>query len=128
MKKNILKTIIFIQTLVYFFSPTLLLAQQKATVENISNNVNPVKDKAGVSNKNLDVLAGDIIQVLFQVLSVVFLILMVYGGIMWTTARGDSEQVDKARNTIFNSAIGLFISVAAYALTTFVTNLFLGGG
>lgn len=108
--------------------PGFVFAQQKATVENISNNVNPVKDKAGVSNKNLDVLAGDIIQVLFQVLSIVFLILMVYGGIIWTTARGDSEQVEKARSTIFNSAIGLFISVAAYALTTFVTSLFLGGG
>lgn len=128
MSLRAIKTKISILVLTTVLFPMSLLAQQKATIQNIKGKINPVKNSSGVAEKSLEVLAGDVIQVIFQVLSVAFLVLMVYGGVMWMTARGDSDQVEKARSTIINSVIGLLLSVGAYAITYFVTNLFLGAG
>lgn len=54
----------------------------------------------------------------------IFLILMIYGGYLWMTARGAEEQIGKAQKIIFGSVIGLVVIVAAYAITAFVTGQF----
>jgi len=45
---------------------------------------------------------------------------MVYAGYLWMTARGESDQVDKAKKIIVQSIIGLVITVGAYSITAFV--------
>ena len=59
----------------------------------------------------------------------IFVILMIYAGILWMTAGGNEKQVEKAKNIISRAAIGLVIVVSAYAVTYFIfTNLPGGGG
>lgn len=77
--------------------------------------------EAGVpTNRNLQQLAGDIIGTALSFISVVFFMLMIYGGFLWMTARGNSDQEGKARDTIFGAVIGIIIVLAAYAITSFV--------
>jgi hypothetical protein len=45
---------------------------------------------------------------------------MIYAGILWMTAQGNEQQVTKAKQLMFNAAIGMIIIFAAYALTTFI--------
>ncbi|OIO07622.1 hypothetical protein COX68_00255 [Candidatus Falkowbacteria bacterium CG_4_10_14_0_2_um_filter_41_15] len=65
-----------------------------------------------------------IITVALSFLGVIFLLLMIFGGILWMTARGNEKNVDKAKSIIFDSIIGLVIVIAAYAVTYFVTSIF----
>lgn len=74
------------------------------------------------AGKQLPILVGRIIRVLISLLGIIFLVLMVYAGFLWMTARGESEQVDKAKNIIRQSIIGLIIVFLAYALTGFIIN------
>jgi RsiW-degrading membrane proteinase PrsW (M82 family) len=53
---------------------------------------------------------------------VVFLILIIYGGILWMTAAGNEEKVKKAKELITEALIGLVIVLAAYAISYFVLN------
>jgi uncharacterized membrane protein len=53
-------------------------------------------------------------------LGVVFLVLIVYAGALWMTARGEEKQVGKAKDVLSNAIIGLFLVLAAYAVTNFV--------
>ena len=53
---------------------------------------------------------------------VVFLILMIVGGLMWMTAAGNDERVNKAKSLITNAVIGMVIVFSAYAITYFVTS------
>lgn len=84
---------------------------------------------AGVpTSRNLQEIVGDVIGTILSFISVIFFVLMLYGGFLWMTARGESSQVDKARDTIFGAIIGIIIVLAAYAITQFVfSNLGPGG-
>ena len=63
---------------------------------------------------------GNIIRVLLGLLGIIFVVLMVYAGFLWMTARGDSKSVDKAKDIIKQAIIGLIITMLAYAITGFV--------
>jgi len=66
--------------------------------------------------------AGRVINVALSVVGLVFLILMLYGGYLWMTARGKEERLNKAKETIEASIIGLIIVLAAYGITYFVVS------
>jgi hypothetical protein len=55
---------------------------------------------------------------------IIFLFLLIYGGIFWMTARGNESQVEKAKNIITNSLVGLIIVLLAYAISVFVIKIF----
>ena len=50
----------------------------------------------------------------------VFFALFVYGGFMWMTARGNTQQAEKAKTILTNTIIGLVIVLTAYAITRFI--------
>ena len=63
-----------------------------------------------------------LISFILSLVGVIFLVLMIYGGITWMTASGNDKQVEKAKGTISRAAIGLIIVILAYAITFFVVN------
>lgn len=65
---------------------------------------------------------GTVVKGLLSIVGTVFLLLTVYAGILWMTAQGNDEKVTKAKDTIQAAVIGLFIVMAAYAITAFVTS------
>lgn len=66
--------------------------------------------------------AGTIIGSVLSLVGVLFLIMMIYAGIMWMTAQGNDQQVTKAKDLLINSIIGIIIVFAAYAITALVGN------
>lgn len=68
-------------------------------------------------------IAGNVIGTLLSMISVLFFVLVLYGGILYMTARGSSETTEKAINTIIAATIGIVIIIGAYALTNFVFKL-----
>ena len=71
---------------------------------------------------DITVIVGKIVQGALTLMGSLFLAQTVYGGYLWMTARGDEQQVEKAKHTLRTSTIGLGIMLAAYAITTFVIN------
>jgi lysylphosphatidylglycerol synthetase-like protein (DUF2156 family) len=66
--------------------------------------------------------AGQLIGTLLAFIGVLFLILMIYAGLMWMTAGGNEQTVDKSKTLIINAIIGLVIVLAAYGITSFIGN------
>lgn len=66
---------------------------------------------------------SSIIGAVLSFVGVIFLVVMIYGGILWMTARGNEQRVDTAKNLIIDAVVGLVIVTAAYAISYFVTNL-----
>ncbi|MFA5937370.1 MAG: hypothetical protein WC822_05870 [Candidatus Paceibacterota bacterium] len=75
---------------------------------------------AGLQRGNVSELAGNVIGTALSMIGVLFFILMVYGGFLWMTAKGNEEQTKKAFNTITAATIGIVIVLASYAVTNFV--------
>ncbi len=52
------------------------------------------------------------------------MILVIYAGILWMTARGNEQQVERAKTLLVQSIIGLVIVFSAYAITRFIGQIF----
>ncbi len=78
------------------------------------------------SAQTAQVIIGKLIATVLQFVGVIFLILVIAGGVMWMTAGGAEEKITKAKGLIVNAVIGLALIFAAYAITAFVTGQ-LGG-
>lgn len=68
-------------------------------------------------------ILGIYINGILNILGVLFLVLVIYGGVLWMTAAGSEEKVRKAKAIIINAAIGLTIILLAKAITFFVLEL-----
>jgi uncharacterized membrane protein YidH (DUF202 family) len=72
------------------------------------------------SESSLSVMVGRFIQTFLSFLGIIFIILAIYGGYLWMTARGAEEKVEEAKSTLTNGVIGIVIIVTAYVITYFV--------
>jgi hypothetical protein len=52
-------------------------------------------------------------------LGVIAMCYMIYGGYLWLTARGNEEQIKKARQVIITATIGMIIVMSAYAIASY---------
>ena len=109
--------------IISFFAPVIVFAQ--GNLNNAAANLGKTAKEAGTSsNDDISVIVGTGINTALTLVGLIFLILMVYAGFLWMTARGESDQVDKAQKIITGSVIGLVIVLSAYAITVFVTTGF----
>jgi len=63
---------------------------------------------------------GAILNGFLGLLGVIFLVFIIYGGILWMTAAGKDDQVGKARKVLQMATIGLVIVISAYTLSSFI--------
>ncbi len=69
---------------------------------------------------DVSIVAGDVIGTGLSLVGVLFFGLMIYGGLLWMTARGKEDQEKKALQVLTAAIIGLVIVFGAYAFTKFV--------
>lgn len=106
-----------------FVSTTYAAATPAAPAADDSYGLADTAKQSGLSKygSSVPVLAGSIIGTALSMISVIFFILMVYGGFLWMTAHGDEGTVTKAKETIIGAIIGIIIILASYAITNYVT-------
>ena len=116
--------------LINLTTPFLNLAQAQAATDasyGLNSTANQIdafaKDRVKVDSAYTTFFQTKIGQVIGLVLSfigVVFLILMIYAGIIWMTSQGNDQNITKAKDLIISSIVGLIIVLAAYAITSFI--------
>ena len=92
-----------------------------------NNNLGSALNTTGLS-RDISTSVGTVVKGVLAVVGTVFLLLTVYAGVLWMTAQGNEDKVTKAKGTIEAAVIGLFIVMAAYAITAFVTSKVGGPG
>lgn len=81
-------------------------------------------DSPAAGKQRLAQFIGMIISFILGFLGVIFMILIIYSGILWMTARGNESQIEKSKDILKSSVIGLLIVTAAYAIVKTVSVLF----
>ena len=76
---------------------------------------------SGGGNEN-DLLATvkTIINVIIGVVGFVAVVVIILGGVQYTTSAGDPGKVKKAKDTILYGIIGLVVAILAFAIVNFV--------
>ena len=61
-----------------------------------------------------------VINVMLFVIGILCVVMIIFGGIRYTTSTGDKGRVDSAKNTIIYAVVGLIVAMVAYALVNWV--------
>lgn len=108
----------------YFILATPVLAQT-ANPGNADQNyglgTNAGFQDIGVSkNSDLKSIVVNVINITLGFLGVVAVIIIMYAGFLWMTARGNEDQIKKAKLFLRNAVIGLVIILSAWGIVSFV--------
>lgn len=77
--------------------------------------------KLGTGTKSsIEGITGSLISQALGFVGIIFLVLMIAGGLMWMTAGGNEERVTKAKNLIKGAVIGLIIVFSSFYITQFI--------
>ncbi|OGH58698.1 MAG: hypothetical protein A2725_03310 [Candidatus Magasanikbacteria bacterium RIFCSPHIGHO2_01_FULL_33_34] len=119
---SIKKIIIIIVLLSSVVLPQIVSAQGlKNAFGGTNSPLETVRGQAGFeASDSLGTISGRVINVALSMVGLMFLLLMVYAGFLWMTARGEEDQVNKAKSIIKGTVIGLVLVLSAYAITFLV--------
>ncbi len=104
-----------------FLLPVAAHAQVGKALDNLK-----AAQPVGSSDVELPGLVGNLINAVLGVMGILFVILIVYAGILYLQGGMDKEKINKAKSLIINAVIGLVIVVAAYAISSFIITQVIG--
>jgi len=107
----------------YFFSFAILAVySQAASAANLKDAFTITKNAVGntyKTDRDLYPVLGDIIALILSVIGIVFIVFIIYAGYLWLTASGNEQKVDKAKDILKQSIIGVAVVLGAYAISYF---------
>jgi hypothetical protein len=77
-------------------------------------------DASGLQPISLSEFISGIIRIILGFLGVIFIVLVIYAGLLWMTSAGNEDKIATAKQIMTAGVIGLAIVLMAYAITTFV--------
>ncbi len=122
--KKLIVILIFIS---FFLLNSFVLAASSPTLKDAFSEKGGLKDVANKSgfdqfSGSLEEKIGRVITTALSLLGVFFMILMIYGGFVWMSDRGNEDKVEKAKKIITAAIIGLIIVLTAYAISYFLVS------
>lgn len=78
-----------------------------------------VKD-TGLESESLGSAVQPVINIVIFLVGVVAVVMVILGGIRYSTSQGDAGKVKSAKDTIMYGIIGLVIAMLAFAIVNFV--------
>ena len=99
----------------------IMTAAEPVYADSWTDEIQSGMDATGLTdNKPLATRVSDIIKVILYIVGILAVVMIIIGGIQYTTSAGDQNAVTKAKNTILYGIVGLVIAVLAYAIVSFV--------
>lgn len=83
-------------------------------------------DGGDANTDDLPAQIKTITNVLLFILGAIAVIMLIIGGIKYTTSNGDPQSVKSAKDTILYSVIGIVVAILAYAIVSWVVESFTG--
>ncbi len=108
---------------IVFFGIVFLMGQTLAQTSVGDDFGTGYLDSGVLPDDDLRIVVINFVRVALGILGTLFLILVLYGGFLWMTARGDENQLAKGRKVIVNAVTGLIVIFMAFAITTFIFNI-----
>jgi hypothetical protein len=116
MKKVLITFILIVATLLVSTGVVYASSAQDAALAGLKNTNAQAEMTEGDPSQTI----GGAISVLLGILSLIFLIITIYAGVMWMTASGNTDSVEKARRMLIEGAVGFVLTLSAYAFTAYV--------
>lgn len=83
--------------------------------------VNAITNSVGVLGSNL---IGKVTNVVFFFAILIAFAYFLYGAILWVISQGDKKQIEKSRNTMIYSLVGLVVMFMSFLIVNLIGNTF----
>ena len=70
---------------------------------------------------DLKQVVASLVQIVLGFVGIIFVILIIWGGLEWMTSGGNEQKIESAKNRIKNATIGLVLVVLAYTIAYTIT-------
>ena len=117
-KKTIAFLAIFLAFFIYFGADCLADSAASNALQGLVQSSE--KAYGTLPEADVSTTIGKAVGVGLSFIGVLFLGLLIYGGFTWMFARGNQQDVQKAKDIMEAAVIGLIIVIAAYAITAYV--------
>ena len=120
------KIVLLFVSLLAILSFSSVSAAYKFGGDSDNSGINTLATGAGydLTNTQPEEYIGKILLFVFAFIGLIFMMLVIYAGIQWMTAQGNTSQVSKAKDTLVKAIVGLVIIMAAYGITFLIVNTF----
>lgn len=96
---------------------TLLVPLAVAAQVTIDTNI---ATTTGLGSADLKSSVINIVNFVLGLLGLIAVIMIIYAGVLWLTAAGNEERIDKAKKILSAAVIGLIVILLAWAIVIFV--------
>ncbi|MFA6428265.1 MAG: pilin [Candidatus Buchananbacteria bacterium] len=69
----------------------------------------------------------NVIRWFLSLLTFIAVLMIIYGGFLWMTSRGNQDQIDKAKQVLKNTVIGLILILSSLIIVSFIVGWWTGG-
>lgn len=111
------KAALALGTVFLLAAPVVSHAQTAATTFSIES----IGGQLGLGNADLKTTVLNIIRLVLGLMTLIAVVMIIYGGFVWLTAAGNEDNVDKAKKIISAAVIGLIVILLAWAIVIFVS-------
>ncbi|HEX8390078.1 MAG TPA: pilin [Candidatus Saccharimonadales bacterium] len=122
--KQLIRTTLTVVTplllLVVFVGVSMMLTGDTAYASNKTEAQQGVREINNGSSVDLSGFIERVVNILLFVIGAVAVVMIIIGGIRYTTSNGDSSQVSSAKSTILYAVVGLILAIASFAIVSFV--------
>ena len=117
-----MKKIVTITTALAFVMVGGFLLSQVASAVGIYDacSTDPNNIVCANSSESVDPVIKTIIRYLLIISGIVSVVMVIIGGLKYSTSNGDSSKLSSAKNTILYAIIGVIISALAYGIVDYV--------
>jgi uncharacterized membrane protein YjfL (UPF0719 family) len=81
-----------------------------------------------ISATSVPELVNSIVRSILGMVGALALFMFVYGGMLWMTSAGNTQRIEKGKETLIWATIGLVIIFASYAILSFIFQALSGKG
>lgn len=102
--------------------PAMVSADGGTFTNKAKEAIDKIGGASGLSNTPLETAIGNIINIFLGTLGIVAVCIVIYGGFLWMTASGNTEQVETAQTLLIQGLIGFVIIALAWSIATYVVS------
>ncbi len=119
LSKKIFASMFLALTLGVFVAPVYTYAQDSNSKISVSEKV---KNPLGSKFENLNDFVKTLLEGLIKILIPVIALAIIYAGLLFVTARGNTEKITTAKNALLYGVIGAGLVLGAWALAQLISD------
>lgn len=108
------------------FLASFLLFKVALAADNVTAGITQVDTGIALGNTSPIQTVLKVIQIALGFLGIILVCIIIYAGYLWTTSLGETAKINKAKDILKGSIIGLIIILSAWGITYFILKKLVG--